>query len=162
MATQILTQERLKQLLTYDPETGLFKRFKRLGPKTEIAGHVDTSGHRQIMLDTKLYMAHRLAWLYVYGYFPLNQIDHINRNPDDNRLVNLREATHSQNQQNTKVKSNNKSGFKGISFIAKENKWRVRITKEGKTICLGRHKNLDLAIKIRQNAENKFFTHHKV
>ena len=162
MAIQILTQERLKQLLSYDQKTGLFKRFKRLGPKTEISGHIDTNGYRQIMLDKKLYMAHRLAWLYVYGYFPSDQIDHINRQSDDNRIENLRKATPSQNQQNTKMRSDNKSGFKGISFIEKENKWRARITKQGKTICLGRYKNIFLALKARENAENELFTHHKV
>ena len=72
-----LNQARLKDLFSYDAETGLFKRFRRLGPKKDIAGHIATKGHRQIMVDKKLYMAHRLAWLYIYGYFPDTLIDHI-------------------------------------------------------------------------------------
>jgi hypothetical protein len=161
MAEKILTQERLKQVLNYNPETGLFNRYARLGPKREFSGHVDSGGHRQIMVDRKLYMAHRLAWLYVYGCFPNDHIDHINRNPDDNRICNLRIATSSQNQQNTKIRKTNVSGFKGIGYDKKENKWRARITFEEKTICLGRHKTIDLAIEARRQAENKYFTHHK-
>jgi hypothetical protein len=161
MAEKILTQERLKQVLNYDPKTGLFKRYARLGPKREIAGHVDSGGHRQIMVDGKLYMAHRLAWFYVYGCFPDNHIDHINRSPDDNRICNLRTATNSQNQQNTKIRKTNVSGFKGIGYDKRENKWRARITFKDKTICLGRHKTIDLALEARKQAENKYFTHHK-
>tara|TARA_R110000868_G_scaffold26050_1_gene100927 strand:- start:288 stop:770 length:483 start_codon:yes stop_codon:yes gene_type:complete len=154
-----LTQTRLKELFSYDAETGLFKRFKHLGPKKDIAGHISTAGHRQIMVDSKLYMAHRLVWLYVYGYFPETLIDHINRNPDDNRICNLRLATTSQNQENTKTRTDNLCGHKGISFD--QNKWRARISKHGKTKHLGRFSSIDLAIQARKNAEDKYFTHHK-
>ena len=122
MAKEILTQERLKELFLYDKDTGFFVRHKKLGPKKEVAGHVATKGHRQIMLDGNLYMAHRLAWLYVNGSFPDKLIDHINRNPDDNRIKNLRQATSSENQQNTKVRKDNLCGEKGISYSEKRNK----------------------------------------
>jgi hypothetical protein len=156
-----LTQTRLKELFSYNAETGLFKRFRNLGPKKDIAGHIATKGHRQIMVDKKLYMAHRLAWLYVYGDFPNTLIDHINRNPDDNRISNLRLATSSQNQENTKTRTDNLCGYKGISFNKKENKWRARISKHGKTNHLGRFSSIDLAIQARKDAEDKYFTHHK-
>jgi hypothetical protein len=161
MANEILTQERLKQLFSYDEETGFFKRYKKLGPKKQIAGHVATKGHRQIMVDNKLYMAHRLAWLYIYGEFPEKLIDHINRNPDDNRICNLRNATHSENQQNTKVRKDNFCNAKGISYSLVENKWRARISKNKKTFDLGRFDSIELAINARKQAEDKIFTHHK-
>ena len=161
MVNADLNQARLKDLFSYDAETGLFKRFRRLGPKKDIAGHIATKGHRQIMVDKKLYMAHRLAWLYIYGYFPDTLIDHINRNPDDNRISNLRLATSSQNQENTKTRTDNLCGYKGISFNKKENKWRARISKHGKTKHLGRFSSIDLAIQARKDAEDKYFTHHK-
>lgn len=161
MVSGNLTQERLKELFSYDAETGVFKRFRKLGPKKNIAGHVATTGHRQIMIDNKLYMAHRLAWLYVYGRFPETLLDHINRNPDDNRICNLRLATSSQNQENTKTRIDNLCGYKGITFCKKENKWRARISKHGKTNDLGRFSSIDLAIQARKQAEDKYFTHHR-
>jgi HNH endonuclease/AP2 domain len=161
MAEQILTQERLKELFFYDQETGIFKRYKKLGPKKEESGHICTSGYRQIMVDRKLYMAHKLAWLYVYGHFPKLLIDHINRKTDDNRIVNLRIATYSENQQNTKTRIDNLCGFKGITFDKTSKNWRARISKNGKTFHLGRFKTIELAINARKQAEDKFFTHHK-
>jgi hypothetical protein len=161
MAKEILTQERLKELFLYDKDTGFFVRHKKLGPKKEVAGHVATKGHRQIMVDGNLYMAHRLAWLYVNGSFPDKLIDHINRNPDDNRIKNLRQATSSENQQNTKVRKDNLCGEKGISYSEKETKWRARISIDGKTFDLGRFKSLESAINARKIAEDKMFTHHK-
>jgi hypothetical protein len=161
MAKEILTQARLKELFSYDEKTGFFVRHKRLGPKKDIAGHVATKGHRQIMVDRKLYMAHRLAWLYVYGEHPKLLLDHINRNPDDNRICNLRLATNSQNQQNTRIKKSNKSGVKGVGYCLDSRSWRARITKNDKTFDLGRFKNFDLAVEARKKAEDSMFTHHK-
>jgi hypothetical protein len=161
MAKEILTQARLKELFSYDEKTGYFKRYQRFGPKKEISGHIATKGHRQIMVDRKLYMAHRLAWMYVNGSFPENLIDHINRNPDDNRICNLRLATNSENQQNTKVRKDNLCGHKGITYRSQTNQWRARISKNGKTIDLGSFKCLDDALKARKQAEDKIFTHHK-
>lgn len=161
MAKEILAQSRLKELFSYDEKTGFFVRHKILGPKKDIAGHVATKGHRQIMVDGKLHMAHRLAWLYVYGEHPKDLIDHINRNPDDNRICNLRLATNSQNQQNTKRKITNTSGAKGVSYISSSKNWRARITKDHKTYDLGKFNTFESAVKARQDAEDAMFTHHK-
>lgn len=161
MAEQILSQERLKQVLDYDLNTGFFKRKKLYGPKVDIAGHVATSGHRQIMIDGTLYMAHRLAWLWQYGELPALLVDHKNKNPDDNRICNLRLATNSENQQNTKIRSDNISGEKGISFLKTKNCWRSRISIQRKTYHLGYFQSIEDAITARKIAENKFFTHHK-
>jgi len=161
MAEQILSQERLKQVLDYDPDTGLFERKNAYGPKVDIAGHVATSGHRQIMVDKKLYMAHRLAWLWQYGSFPNLLVDHKNKNRDDNRIANLRLATNAENQQNTKTRSDNICGEKGIHFLKNKNCWRSRISTKGKTYHLGYFENFEDAVKARKMAENEFFTHHQ-
>ena len=114
----MLTQERLKELLHYNPETGIFtwlvyrSRYARVG---SVAGTI-WLGRIVIMIDRKHYKAHRLAWLYVHGKFPTNQIDHINEEPSDNRITNLREATNAQNQENAKKpQANNKLGLRGVS-----------------------------------------------
>jgi hypothetical protein len=99
--------------------------------------------------------------LYVYDEHPKDFIDHINRNPDDNRICNLRLATRSQNQQNTKIKITNTSGAKGVSYISSSRNWRARITKDHKTYDLGKFKTFESALKARQDAEDAMFTHHK-
>jgi hypothetical protein len=94
-----LTAERLREILGYDPETGLFTRLVRTGRirAGEVAGTAHSRGYRSIVIDGRVYLSHRLAWLYVHGEWPPEQIDHINRNRADNRLVNLRAAKQSQN-----------------------------------------------------------------
>lgn len=100
----MLTQDRLRELLHYDPDTGVFTNIKprhrvKVG---DIAGSNSGKGYLQIQIDQKRYSAHRLAWLYTYGRFPEEFIDHINGNPSDNRIVNLREVTQRENLQNRK------------------------------------------------------------
>jgi len=94
-----LTQEYLKCNLHYDEKTG---EFFRKGVKNKMAGTIHSRGYVQISVGGQRYLAHRLAWLYVYGHFPLKQTDHINGIKGDNRIVNLREATQSQNLANRK------------------------------------------------------------
>jgi hypothetical protein len=103
MSNMTLTQNRLKQLLDYQPETGQFTwRVARAGlaKAGSVAGATKTQGYRQIMVDGTMYLAHRLAWLYVHGHFPVKMLDHVNRQSWDNRIANLREATHKQNREN--------------------------------------------------------------
>jgi hypothetical protein len=123
--TDKLTLERLKDVLSYDPETGLF--YWRYGrPKVKagaVAGGKMLNGYIAIRIDLVLYRAHRLAWLYVHEKWPAEHIDHINRDVGDNRISNLREATRSQNMANAKRKTNSRSGFKGV--IAEGSKWRA-------------------------------------
>lgn len=126
----MLTQSRLKELLNYDPDTGIFTRRVSASNRVKIgdrAGSVNGMGYRHIYVDGNLYLAHRLAWLYVYGGFPPSGIDHINAVKDDNRIVNLREATQSENNQNRAKQSNNTSGFRGVSWHATAKKWHARI-----------------------------------
>ena len=111
-----LTQSKLKRLLHYDPETGEFIRRFALRNNIKIgtvAGSIDR-GYLRILVGGALYRAHRLAWLYMTGKPPKDQIDHVNGIKNDNRFCNLREATNSQNQFNSAVQ-NNKLGIKGVS-----------------------------------------------
>ena len=140
MATQILPQERLKQLLSYDPVTGNFTwRIAHGRAKVGvIAGSHHSNGYVVISIDSKLYRAHRLVWLYMYGAMPVKEIDHINRVKHDNRLSNLRDADRFINTQNTGLQRNNVSGTRGVGWNTAQQKWRARISIAGKTKLLGR------------------------
>lgn len=135
-----LTQERLKELLHYDPETGIFTNLTQRGKvkKGAVAGSKYSTGYICIEIYYKRYQAHRLAWLYVYGEFPANQIDHINEIKDDNRIVNLRSATNLENQHNvSSLQSNNTSGFRGVFWRKNRKKWKAIIYLNGRPKHLG-------------------------
>lgn len=111
----------LKELLHYEPSTGLFY-WKRLPAKTrnrkpgDVAGYTDPQGYIKIKIAGRLYMAHRLAWLYVHAEWPTSSIDHINGARDDNRLLNLRVVAPAVNSQNRKgANSNSLTGLIGVS-----------------------------------------------
>lgn len=149
----ILTQEELKKRLSYDKETGLFRWrggvVRRL-KNNEIAGRIGERGYIQIGINKKLYLSHRLAWLYVYGEFPSNLIDHIDGNPSNNRIENLRECTDGENQLNRKINSNNKSGHKGVCWAAHANKWKATGTGTKKREHLGYFDSKEEAVKVYQ------------
>lgn len=114
-----LSQEYLKQLIIYYPETGMFvwknRRSKAAKYRDDnLAGCRGSKGYWRIKIDCIAYSAHRLAWLYMTGRWPKDQIDHINRIRTDNRWCNLREATNIENQRNTGIRTSNKSGIKGV------------------------------------------------
>jgi HNH endonuclease len=135
---RLLTAERLRRLLGYDPETGVFTRLVRTSNRIRVgnvAGFLSVWGYREIRVDGHSYKAHRLVWLYQTGLWPEGDLDHKNMDKADNRFCNLREATVSQNQANRRVLSNNESGFKGIDWHG--GKWRARITVNGKLVSLG-------------------------
>ncbi len=153
--TYQITQERLKQILNYEPDSGVFtwKIVRPLSLIGEIAGHTSKqTGYRLIGVDGYLFLAHRLAWLYMHGEFPRASIDHADRNRTNNSINNLREATKSQNAFNSPSRSTSKSGFKGVSWCSKTMKWRATATINGKQKSLGRHKELSNAV----SAYNKF------
>jgi len=115
-----LTQERLKELLHYDSGTGMFiwrEDRGRLAKKGGKAGCPHKKGWISLFVEGKAYKAHRLAWLYVYGEWPQDQIDHINRDNSDNRIINLRDVSHSINQRNKRIYKTNKRGITGIYKI---------------------------------------------
>ena len=132
------TQESLKALYHYDPETGIFtravsrRRWKAGSECGTLAG-----GYISINVDGTVYRAHRLAWVYMTGLEPKLDIDHINGIRTDNRWANLREANPSQNAINTPKRKNNRCGLKGVSFDSRRGLYRARIQKEHKGHWLG-------------------------
>jgi HNH endonuclease len=128
----------LKTLLSYDPATGLF--IWKASDSTKpiigtVAGTLHSHGYIRIKIKKKFYYAHRLAWLYVYGKFPEQEIDHKDRDPANNRIDNLRLATHPQNASNAPKRRTNACGLKGV--IAHQGRWMARIGHKGKNIYLG-------------------------
>ena len=155
-----LSQSLLKELIYYNPDTGLFtwklrdRRFfetdrsfnswNHTYPGTK-AGKRSINEYEKIMILGKRYASHRLAFLYVFGYMP-DLVDHINGDIVDNRIKNLREATHSQNGHNKKKPINNSSGFKGISWSKQQKKWEAHITINRKRIRIGFFKDKQEAV----------------
>ncbi len=151
----MLTQSQIKELFEYRPETGEFIRLSSRGNSSAgaLAGHSRKNGYRTIWIDGKHNYAHRLAWLYVYGYLPENQIDHVNHDPSDNRLINLRQATNTENSRNFSLGSRNRSGQCGVSWHAQRSKWRATIRAGGKNIHLGLFATQEAALVARKAAE---------
>lgn len=130
----------LHERLTYNAETGEIHRIanKNGACKSVVAGTITNTGYRQISIDGVYLLGHRIAWAMSHGEWPEADIDHINGNRIDNRIVNLRKATRSQNLQNQhRVRSDNKAGLPGVFWNAKHNKWQSNITHMGKTKYLG-------------------------
>lgn len=158
----MITQQQLKEHLSYDPKTGLFTRIKDSGrfKKGSELGTRHSTGYFVIRIGQKLYKAHRLAWMYVFGSFPALNIDHINRNGLDNRLVNLRLVTQKQNTENRSIAKNNTSGHPGISWSKKLGKWRARITINYKGKHLGYFQEKQDAINAYVIAAKQLHTHN--
>ncbi len=134
-------QERLMRFVNYDPKTGQFTG-KASGGRRYSGRPLGTKrrrGYISLRIEGKDYPAHKLAWLYVYGVWP-ELLDHVNRNPSDNRIENLRECNTAQNCQNSRRPSNNESGYKGVSWDKHARKWEVRIRAFGKSEYLGLYK----------------------
>jgi hypothetical protein len=163
MTERIITQERLKELLHYNPDTGIFI-WKVKKSRVSIG---DTAGSRchkylTVKLDQVRYLSHRLAWLYVYGEWLNKDIDHINRVTTDNRICNLRPATRSENSQNRGIQSNNKFGLVGVSECKRTNKYRAYITINKKFIALGTYETPELAHEAYLMAKLKIHTFNPV
>jgi len=149
----MITQQELKSHLDYDPQTGVFYWRPREGVRREwntryagtVAGYRAGSSYRQISLKGKSYYAHRLAWMYVYGCFPKEAIDHVNCDKDDNRIENLREATPRQNNGNMPLRKDNTSGYKGVYWNKQRRAWQVTIHYKGKSKYLGLFADIDAA-----------------
>jgi len=175
-----LTQELLKELLHYDPETGVFawryrdiKFCKNKALQTtwnkqfsyKICGHVretNKNNYCWIAVLNKVYRAHRLAWLYVNGNWPVNHIDHINGDGLDNRILNLRDVTNSENRKNGRLHPKSKSGYSGIYWNKINKKWIAQIGVDGKVKYLGSFSDIGKAIECRKLAEknNGFHENH--
>lgn len=148
-----ITQDFLKSILHYNPATGVFTWRKRprehfatariynswnMKHAGKIAGGLTAkSKYWGLRINSKLYLAHRLAWRYVTGVWPEHELDHINCNRTDNRMANLREATHSENVKNTPMRKTNTSGYKGVTWHKHTGKWAAQIKVNSKHIHLG-------------------------
>jgi len=169
-----VTQQEINKYLSYSATTGVFtwlKRGRENFPTTRSfstwnkrfagkeAGTLRTGKtgktYRYIMFNKSVYRAHRLAWLLSNGSFPVDQIDHINGNGTDNRLVNLREVTNAENHKNQKLAKNNTSGVAGVFWHKRDKRWESMIYVKGKARRLGRFINKDEAIKARKKAEKE-------
>ena len=161
MSKKILTQDRIRELFYYCEDTGIFTRKTNAGGKKigDVAGsrnHGPSNTYIQIGVDAKMYSAHRLVWLYVYGHWPLRQIDHIDGNGENNRLSNLRDVSQSTNQKNQKLKSNNTSGHVGVSWSNTNKKWVATLVSNLKTIYLGGYKDINDAVSARERGSIKY------
>lgn len=152
------TQKYLHLHFNYDPYTGVFSRKIKTSNQTKVGKPLVAGlkrGRIIINIHNKVYKAHHLAWLYVYGVWP-KEIDHINNDPTDNRIENLREVNRTQNIYNTRKSKRNKSGVKGVSWDEERKKWFVRIGYNKKNFALGRYDDFEEAVKVITEARKKY------
>ena len=134
----MMTIDRARELFSYEPETGnIIRKVSRSANalKGDVAGTPDLHGYIQIQVDGKIYKAHRIAFLLMTGDWPKFAIDHANGNRSDNRWENIRECTQSENSRNSKLRSDNTSGYKGVCFY--KNRWLAQIQIHGKCRHIG-------------------------
>lgn len=140
-----LTAEFVRQILDYDPETGIltwkWRSDLRACDNARLAGKnagcLNENGYFHIIINKKSYKYHRIIWLHYYGEWPYCEIDHIDGDTINNKIINIRSATRTQNRQNKGIQKNNTSGFKGVSFKKAHNKWSSRISVNGRRVHLG-------------------------
>lgn len=167
----------LRALLSYNPDTGELiwrERGPELFKKASLAAswnrrHAGSKafqtlyyGYMHGHIFKKHYFAHRVAWAIYHGEWPSAQIDHVNGNRSDNRIINLRDVSHSENQRNVKLRHDNKSGVPGVDWRKSQSLWRVRVNINGKRFMVGYFKDLNSAIAARQKAqiENNYHDNH--
>jgi hypothetical protein len=146
--TRKLSFDELRASLEYDADTGIFRRKVTVASNARaggVAGYRKPDGYWLISIDHRRFYAHRLAWFYVHGEWPAGMIDHINGDPGDNRIANLREATHAENGRNARRATRNKSGFKGVFFSKQGGSWQAALRLNGRTIYLGRYSTAEAA-----------------
>lgn len=135
MRKQRITADQLKGFVSYDADSGEFKWIRRLSIRVYVGKRAGTplkSGHRKLTIDGVQYLEHRLAWLYVYGKWPTGEIDHIDGDPSNNKIVNLRDVSHKTNMENIRrAYSGNTSGLLGAGKHRR--KWVAKI-RNGKTL----------------------------
>lgn len=172
----MLTQKHLKECMTYDPNTGMFiwrerplKHFKtKVAWKTvnkRLAGKpagcvVKASGYIRIGIDGKDYHAHRLAFLYMTGSMPFEEVDHVNHYRSDNRFTNLRAISRLDNSRNMGKRLDNNSGTTGVHWNKKDKRWVAQIRMNNKTKHLGMFVDKERAVSVRKAAEKQFGYHN--
>lgn len=152
--------ELLKQALHYDPETGIlawrvrpethfpdFRSFRSWNSRYagKPAGTVNgKSGHLAVTVNNRRFLSHRAAWAIFYGEFPQGEIDHINGNPSDNRIVNLRDVSHAENMRNQKPRENY-SGVSGVSWHKAKSRWCAALYVGGRKRTVGYFRDINAA-----------------
>lgn len=154
-----LTAEQARDLFRYEPETGLlYWRATGKGrgdislPAVRLNGH----GYWIVCVNYRRYRAHRVIWLMERGEWPAHELDHINGDRADNRMVNLREVTTSQNQMNRRKAKNNTSGVTGVSWHSIGKKWAVELWVRGRKRYFGLHEDLEFAELVSSEARRKY------
>lgn len=152
----------LRSLFMYEPDTGLLRwKVDRGGKKIgDIAGSERPSGYIQVGVNNKLYRAHLIIWKMVTGEEPPHFLDHENTIKKDNRWVNIRCATKSQNQANIGLTAKNTTGYKGVFWYKAYGKWAVQVWKDGVGHFGGYHDKVDDAVAaanaLRENLFGEF------
>lgn len=139
---------------SYDPDTGLITSSKKTSFSKVI---LNNKPYLKVTIKNTQILAHRLAWLLFHGQWPSKNIDHENGNGLDNRIKNLRDVSHSENQKNRRLSSNNKTGVTGVYYTKKG--FLAQIKSDGKKYYLGKFDNLFDACCVRKSAENRFNFH---
>lgn len=164
----------LRDLLEYNPESG--EMLWRNRPRDMFSSDRDhllwnakhagraaftcvNGGYRRGLIFGRAYKAHRVAWAYVHGEWPADEVDHINGDRQDNRICNLRVVTKQENMRNQKRRYDNRSGVTGVDFREKTGSWRARIRAGGKLKALGHFDTWEAAVAARKAAERQFGYH---
>ena len=162
----MLTQERVRELFDYDPETGELTRktaFNRGNYTHKIGDIADfihkASGYKRVSFGNKRYRSHRIIWLWMTGELPPENMDHINGDRSDNKWINLRVASTSENNRNLRVSKRNTSGVIGVRFYGLRGKWTATICVNSRSTHLGYFKEKADAIRARKEAEVKYGYH---
>ena len=157
-----LTHSRLTELLHYRQDDGVFiwKIDRKKIKAGSIAGSKHNMGYCSIYVDNKPYLAHRLAWFYVYKMWPVFVVDHINQIKSDNRICNLRSVTQKENGKNTQLSKSNSSGVTGVRFATdgRKNPWYARVMHGRKEKSLGHYPTFDEAVQARQKWNDDFWS----
>lgn len=160
MFRSALSNSEVSKYLNYDAETGVFtwrynsRRTDLIGKQ---AGTPDKDGYILIKLNQLQYKAHRLAWLLMTGKWPTQEVDHKNKIKDDNSWNNLRLATNTQQAQNTYIRKDNTSGFRGVCFDKQKKKWLARIYINKQVTYLGHFRSKEKANEVYSTAAKKHF-----
>ncbi len=175
ITVELLSYEQISALLDYDSETGKlfwkhrsrslfkseqsFKAWNKRFATQEAITSYDSSGYRHGQILGRNYRAHRLIWILHYGEWPQLHIDHINGDPSDNRIVNLRSVSQSTNMRNARRPVRNNSGVVGVCWDASRGQWLCQMQVNGRRVRIGRFDHFDDAVAARKSAEEKYGFH---
>jgi hypothetical protein len=155
-----MTPQDLREIFSYDPETGELRWKTRVSLRFhigELVGSIDSHGYRRVTVRGRHLKCHRIAWAMVHGEWPAEQVDHVDGNRANNAIANLREATNAQNNWNINHRSLGASGYRGVQWNKADKRWRASITVNKRTIYLGQFKTAEEASRAYLAAKA---THH--